>query len=112
MNKTKIDWATMSWNPVTGCRHGCPYCYARRTATRFNAGLEDPAPLAGGLHVLPEKIKATPYPYGFEPIAEMAWIFYTAIRNAGADVPEAAMLTREYLIATIHGKSNAAPEGE
>lgn len=47
MNKTKIDWATMSWNPVTGCRHGCPYCYARRTATRFNAGLEDPAPLAG-----------------------------------------------------------------
>ena len=67
MNKTKIDWATMSWNPVTGCRHGCPYCYARRTATRFNAGLEDPAPLTGGLHVLPEKIKATPYPYGFEP---------------------------------------------
>ena len=67
MNKTKIDWATMSWNPVTGCRHGCPYCYARRTATRFNAGLEDPAPLAGGLHVLPEKIKAAPYPYGFEP---------------------------------------------
>ena len=45
-------------------------------------------------------------------IAEMAWIFYTAIRNAGADVPEAAMLTREYLIASIHGKSNAAPEGE
>ena len=67
MNKTKIDWATMSWNPVTGCRHGCPYCYARRTATRFNAGLEDPTPLACGLHVLPEKIKATPYPYGFEP---------------------------------------------
>ena len=66
MNKTKIDWATMSWNPVTGCRHGCPYCYARRTATRFNAGLEDPTPLACGLHVLPEKIKATPYPYGFE----------------------------------------------
>ena len=67
MNKTKIDWADMSWNPVTGCRHGCAYCYARRTATRFNAGLEDPATLAGGLHVLPEKIKATPYPYGFEP---------------------------------------------
>ena len=45
-------------------------------------------------------------------IAEMTWIFYTAIRNAGADVPEAAMLTREYLIASIHGKSSAAPEGE
>ena len=45
-------------------------------------------------------------------IAELAWIFYTAIRNAGAAVPAAAMLTREYLIASIHGKSNAAPEGE
>lgn len=52
MNKTKIDWATMSWNPVTGCRHGCPYCYARRTAHRFDAGCVDPDPLADGLHVL------------------------------------------------------------
>ena len=57
MNKTKIDWATMSWNPVTGCRHGCPYCYARRTAHRFDAGCADPDPLADGLHVLEEKIK-------------------------------------------------------
>lgn len=67
MNKTKIDWATMSWNPVTGCRHGCPYCYARRTTRRFDANLQDPAALPGGLHVLENKIKATPYPYGFEP---------------------------------------------
>lgn len=67
MNKTKIDWATMSWNPVTGCRHGCPYCYAKRTASRFDANLQDPVALTGGLHVLENKIKATPYPYGFEP---------------------------------------------
>ena len=66
MNETKIDWAEMSWNPVTGCRHGCPYCYARRTAHRFDAGLEDHAS-TDGLHVLEEKIKGTPYPYGFEP---------------------------------------------
>lgn len=66
MNETKIDWAEMSWNPVTGCRHGCPYCYARRTAHRFDAGLEDKGTV-GGLHVLESKIKATPYPYGFEP---------------------------------------------
>ena len=66
MNETKIDWAEMSWNPVTGCRHGCPYCYARRTAHRFDAGLEDSAAV-GGLHVLEERIKGTPYPYGFEP---------------------------------------------
>lgn len=66
MNETKIDWAEMSWNPVTGCCHGCPYCYARRTAHRFDAGLEDSAAV-GGLHVLEERIKGTPYPYGFEP---------------------------------------------
>ena len=38
-----------------------------RTARRFDANLEDPAALPGGLHVLENKIKATPYPYGFEP---------------------------------------------
>jgi protein gp37/ParB-like chromosome segregation protein Spo0J len=26
---TSIEWAQWSWNPVTGCRHDCPYCYAR-----------------------------------------------------------------------------------
>jgi len=35
MNKTKIDWCDRSWNPVTGCLHGCSYCYARRIAQRF-----------------------------------------------------------------------------
>ena len=67
MNKTKIDWCDASWNPVTGCRHGCAYCYARRTAHRFDAGLQDEGTLPGGLHVLERKVKGTPYPYGFEP---------------------------------------------
>jgi protein gp37 len=30
-----IEWASWSWNPVTGCLHDCPYCYARDIATRF-----------------------------------------------------------------------------
>lgn len=33
--KTKIDWCNSTWNPVTGCLHGCAYCYARRIAERF-----------------------------------------------------------------------------
>ena len=33
--KTKIDWADSTWNPVTGCYHGCAYCYAKRIAERF-----------------------------------------------------------------------------
>lgn len=35
--KTKIDWCDSTWNPVTGCLHGCKYCYARRIAERFRA---------------------------------------------------------------------------
>jgi protein gp37 len=30
-----IEWARWSWNPVTGCLHDCPYCYARDIADRF-----------------------------------------------------------------------------
>lgn len=30
-----IEWAQWTWNPVTGCEHGCPYCYARDIAIRF-----------------------------------------------------------------------------
>ena len=34
-DRTKIDWCDASWNPVTGCLHGCQYCYAKRIAERF-----------------------------------------------------------------------------
>lgn len=30
-----IEWALYSWNPITGCLHGCDYCYARDIAERF-----------------------------------------------------------------------------
>lgn len=38
-DKTKIDWCDSSWNPVTGCLHGCEYCYARGIANRFGGHL-------------------------------------------------------------------------
>ncbi len=38
MNKTKIGWCDYTWNPVWGCRRGCPYCYARATAQRWKPG--------------------------------------------------------------------------
>jgi protein gp37 len=28
----QVSWAGWTWNPVTGCLHGCPYCYAREIA--------------------------------------------------------------------------------
>lgn len=74
MNKTKIDWCDSTWNPVTGCLHGCEYCYARRIADRFEGTdseifneeyrlyakheLDKPLMLNG---------RKAPYPYGFAP---------------------------------------------
>lgn len=43
-----ISWANWSWNPVTGCLHGCNYCYARELANS-------------------ERLK-TAYPVGFTPL--------------------------------------------
>lgn len=71
MDKTKIDWCDSTWNPVTGCLHGCEYCYARGIANRFSAHGErwDNREI----HVLdskvyaPEAERSEPYPYGFVP---------------------------------------------
>jgi len=35
VNRSEIEWTDYTWNPVTGCLHGCPYCYARKIARRF-----------------------------------------------------------------------------
>jgi len=76
---TKIDWCDASWNPVTGCKHGCHYCYARGIAKRFGGHL-----LVEGtneIHELDEPVRESepmcdnlvrvgrilPYPYDFEP---------------------------------------------
>ncbi len=68
MNKTKIDWCDSTWNPVTGCLHGCEYCYARGIANRFGANWET---ASGNLPFLDEPIVSTrgkePYPYSFTP---------------------------------------------
>ena len=40
MNKTKIEWTDYSWNPITGCNHGCWYCYAEKLFKRFHRSFE------------------------------------------------------------------------
>ena len=37
-----IEWARWSWNPVTGCKHDCSYCYARDIATGHAANAAFP----------------------------------------------------------------------
>ena len=90
--RTRIDWADASWNPVTGCLHGCKYCYARRIANRFGNHLGEFEELENGtsekldFHVLNKPFefrnggwvngvhvdlgtdgKSCPYPFDFEP---------------------------------------------
>jgi len=86
MKKTKIDWADSTWNPVTGCLHGCEYCYARNIAYRFGSvGFEsntengyecDLYEGTGENHVLDYpamrewkngKTTKAPYPFCFDP---------------------------------------------
>lgn len=78
MNKSKIDWCDFTWNPVTGCTRGCPYCYARKQAGRFcgdirlNKASEQIIHTGTGAYILEEPFKnnkgtVTPFPVGFEP---------------------------------------------
>ena len=84
MNKTKIDWADATWNPVTGCLHGCEYCYARKIAKRFGGASETHnnecchecqwiTEGTGEIHDLDEPVydfdhgRNAPYPFDFDP---------------------------------------------
>lgn len=95
MDKTKIEWCDSTWNPVTGCKHDCGYCYARTIAERFRgrgdlreAGTgfwldKDIFEVSRGSGVYetryalttgekpepfkPYNGKITPYPFGFSP---------------------------------------------
>ena len=87
MNKTKIEYCDYTWNPVSGCLHGCPYCYARRIAERFDTFDKNPNLVISEFKkwhreenpiaqiVVDEPIKyvqkgkkvVTSYPFGFTP---------------------------------------------
>ncbi len=89
MEKTRIDWCDSTWNPVTGCLHGCECCYARSIAKRFGGANDGETTYEGEAlwtfegeengqnHVLdyPYKwysdngstVRNAPYPFYFDP---------------------------------------------
>lgn len=80
MKKSKIDWTDYSWNPITGCYHTCPYCYARKQSARFSGDIRlnmadprcDKYQGKEGLYVLHEPFvtrndRSISYPFGFAP---------------------------------------------
>ena len=80
MNNTRIDWCDSTWNPVTGCKGGCDYCYARSIANRFGGWttggvkttqnfFRDPPVLDSPLLLERKsgKVVKAPYPFAFTP---------------------------------------------
>lgn len=76
--KNGIEWCDYTWSPVTGCLHGCEYCYARRIANRFSPDADKVKAAAhycgigkGRLYDIKEPWayddKTLVYPFGFEP---------------------------------------------
>lgn len=100
LHKTRIDWCSHTWNPVTGCLHGCDYCYARKTALRFGlhpCEYPDP-PISKGADCYtvnePTKlydeggkyIRSTPYPAGFAPTLHTYTLDYPVKREIPSTV--------------------------
>lgn len=84
MNKSRIEWCDHTWNPITGCRYGCTYCYARTMTSRFAGDvrlnktakadykLVEAADGSGHVYVLDKPMlnetgHPLVYPFGFEP---------------------------------------------
>lgn len=85
IHRTKIDWSDASWNPVSGCLHDCPYCYARNMVRRFQpkpSEWPEPNTVKAAAHdercFIASKpttlrdadgkyLRSTPYPKGFSP---------------------------------------------
>lgn len=78
MNKSRIEYCDHTLNIVTGCRHGCEYCYARTMSLRFSGNIklnikqEDKYRKCAGGYILDnpfigENGKQIIYPFGFEP---------------------------------------------
>ncbi|MDU5080261.1 DUF5131 family protein [uncultured Tissierella sp.] len=79
MNKSKIDWTDYTFNAITGCRHDCPYCYARTMSRRFSGDIrlnkasdQYQYDKERDLYILDKPFisregRALNYPFGFEP---------------------------------------------
>lgn len=87
---TEIGWAMWSWNPVTGCNHGCDYCYARAIATSRDMAAYYPAGFTPLFHH--ERLDApanTPVPSRAEADPAHGRVFVCSMADLfGAWVPQ------------------------
>lgn len=76
---SKIEWCDATLDIISGCRHGCPYCYAKALTRRFSGDTrwnlsqtEKYTVTEDGLYILKEPFfnedgRQIIYPFGFEP---------------------------------------------
>jgi protein gp37 len=87
---TEIGWAMWSWNPVTGCNHGCTYCYARTIAESRDMEKFYPAGFTPLYH--PERLEApanTPVPQRAQSDPAFGRVFVCSMADLfGAWVPQ------------------------
>lgn len=96
MNRSKIEWCDYSWNPITGCRYDCRYCYVRKKSRRFSGdirrNLNSPqCKRDGSLYILENQFVTenggTPsYPFGFEPTLHRYRLEYLDKLKNGANI--------------------------
>lgn len=108
MNRSKIEWCDHTWNFITGCRHDCKYCYARRMTARFagdvrlnkmakkDYSLVPAADDGEDLYVLDapmmnETGNPLVYPFGFEPTLHKYRMDYPGKLKMGNNIFVGAM---------------------
>ncbi len=97
-----VSWAKWTWNPVTGCEHGCKFCYAREIANSQRMADVYPFKFAPAFHEYRlEAPKLTPCKQSDDPtegrvfVCSMADLFgkwvpdkwITDVFNACAETP-------------------------
>ena len=97
-----VSWAKWTWNPVTGCEHGCKFCYAREIANSQRMADVYPFQFAPAFHEYRlEAPKLTPCKQSDDPtegrvfVCSMADLFgkwvpdkwITEVFNACAETP-------------------------
>lgn len=100
--KTKIEWATHTWNPVTGCTpisEGCEHCYAARMAKRLagRCGYPKDDPFRPGTFHAdklndPLKIKKPSLFF----VCSMGDLFHEAVKDELIDMAFAVMATAKH----------------
>jgi protein gp37 len=69
--KKGIEWCDYTWNPITGCKYGCKFCYAEKLAKRFKADINTFTKSTKLSYTNDfqcyEGIYLCPFPFGFNP---------------------------------------------